>query len=477
MQLRSVRDSETLRRDVFRLYYHDPRQCAYTVITTGQLVVLVLPILIFVVGLVLVPEDILIAFTLLFNVGLLSNITFHCIVALTGARYGIETPVSDEEVLALAADELPMYTILAPVYREANMVGELISNLRALDYPTDKLQVLLLLERDDDETLKAISATPLPENATIVVVPDSFPRTKPKACNVGLSLATGEYVTVFDVEDCPDPDQIKKAVVAFRKGSPTLFGVQAALNYSNVYDNFLTRMFTLEYLRWFGYSLVGLDRLRLPIPLGGTSNHLRTDVLRELGGWDPYNMTEDADLGIRASLNGYRISIINSTTYEQATNTLDNWIRQRSRWIKGYMQTGLVHLRNPTALVQCLGIIRSLSVTLLLGGTVFTYLLGPVCGLLWFLSQLKVLDLHLPSSIGAIGMINLIVGNGIIVVLNSLAVSKRKYRRLIPFMFLEQVYWIFHSVAAYKALWQLFVRPFFWEKTSKTNCRPISIQK
>lgn len=469
MRIHAIPDDETLRREVFHLCHRDPRKCAYTVITGWQFIMLGLPTLLFVTGLIFALKHTLTVFILLFNIGLLINVLFHGVVALTGAWRGIETPVSDDDVIALIDDDLPMYTILAPAYHEAAMVETLIGNLQALDYPKNKLQILLLLEQDDGETLNVVSSFSLPENVTIVIVPDGFPKTKPKACNVGLSLATGEYVTVFDVEDCPEPDQIKKAVVAFRRAPPNLFGVQAALNFSNVYDNFLTRMFTLEYWRWFGYSLVGLACLHLPIPLGGTSNHLRTSMLRELGGWDPHNVTEDVDLGIRAALNGYSISIINSTTYEQATNTLGNWIRQRSRWIKGYMQTGLVHLRHPVELVQRLGFVRTLSIMLLLAGTTFTYLFGPICGLLWFLAQIREPVLYVPPSIGLISMVNVVAGNGLIFVLNSLAISKRGYTNLIPFAFLDQVYWILHPLAAYKALWQLAVRPFFWEKTSKIS--------
>ena len=195
----------------------------------------------------------------------------------------------------------------------------MLHNLSQLDYPKSKLDILILLEEDDAETIAAAKAAQPPGNVRFVIVPDQIPKTKPKALNVGLYFARGDYLVIYDAEDQPDPDQLKKAVIAFRDGPKNLACVQSALNYYNAHENALTRMFTLEYSYWFDYLLPGLHRLGLPIPLGGTSNHFRTEVLRSLGAWDPFNVTEDADLGVRASVRGYSVGIINSTTYEEAS--------------------------------------------------------------------------------------------------------------------------------------------------------------
>ncbi len=296
---------------------------------------------------------------------------------MAGARYEAVEPVSDAEVAALTDRELPTYTVLVPVYKEANIIGLLMDNLVSLDYPPGKLDIIVLLEEDDDETIAAARASRPPHFVNLLVVPDAPPKTKPKACNVGLQFARGDYLVIYDAEDRPEPDQLKKAVVAMRKAGPETVCIQASLNYFNVNENFLTRMFTLEYSYWFDYMLPGLDRLGLPIPLGGTSNHFRTDVLRELGGWDPYDVTEDADLGVRASARGYRVGVVNSTTYEEANKAYGNWIRQRSRWIKGYMQTVLVHLRSPVQLGRTLGLKQVLGFLMLIAGTPFTFLSVP----------------------------------------------------------------------------------------------------
>jgi len=254
----------------------------------------------------------------------------------------------DSSVIDILADiDWPRYTILCPLYREAEVVLQFVKAMQALDYPVDKLQILFLTEKDDTATRKAIRKLQLPSHFQIVTVPDGQPRTKPRACNFGLLQTTGDYIVVFDAEDIPDPQQLKKAVLAFAQQDEKTACVQAKLNFYNPEQNILTRWFTAEYSLWFDVVLPGLQRLGTPLPLGGTSNHFRTDVLRMVGGWDPFNVTEDCDLGLRLGQYGLRTVVMDSTTYEEANSQLKNWMRQRSRWIKGYMQTYFVHMRSP----------------------------------------------------------------------------------------------------------------------------------
>lgn len=466
--IRTLYRDEILDRAVYGLYYRTPDECAYTVMVPWQFLAVGGLVVAALTSLYLWPRPTLILLNFLVNMGFFISILFKFVVSLVGAQSERVQWVTDEEVAVLDERTLPTYTILVPVYREANVVSLLIENLGRLDYPPEKLEILLLLEEDDEETIAAARAANPPETVTFVMIPDGQPKTKPKACNVGLFFARGEYLVIYDAEDRPDPDQLKKAVVAFRKGPPHLACVQAALNYFNADENFLTRMFTLEYSYWFDYILPGLDRLRLPIPLGGTSNHFRTDVLRELGGWDPFNVTEDADLGIRAAGHGYTVGVINSTTYEEANNHVGNWIRQRSRWIKGYMQTVLVHTRHPVALVRRVGWRNALGFALLIGGTPLTFLSAPPLWfmyLVWLLTRTHAFDFLFPPIILYVSLFNLLIGNGLMIYLNMLAVFKREYYHLLPFAFLNPLYWVLHTIAAYKALWQLFTRPFYWEKT------------
>jgi len=256
-----------------------------------------------------------------------------------------EIRVTPEEIAAARASELPVYTVLVPLYRETEVAAKVVRAVGALDYPQELLDVKLLLEADDPETIEACRAADLPGFVEIVIVPDGRPKTKPRACNHGLAGARGEFLVIYDAEDRPEPDQLLKAVAAFRRSDEETACLQAKLNYYNPDQSHLTRFFTLEYTTWFDLFLPGLHALGVPIPLGGTSNHFCTDVLRELGGWDPFNVAEDCDLGIRIHRAGYRTRVVDSTTWEEATAELGNWLRQRSRWVKGYLQTHLVHTR------------------------------------------------------------------------------------------------------------------------------------
>ncbi|MBF4577245.1 glycosyltransferase [Frondihabitans sp. VKM Ac-2883] len=398
----------------------------------------------------------------------LAGTAFKFFVSLQGAQFDVVERITDTEVAELSDDDLPVYTVLVPVFHEANIVAQLIDNLGGLDYPVHKLEVLILIEEEDLETRQAIEKAEPPAHFHIVTVPKGHPQTKPRACNVGLFLASGSYLVIYDAEDTPDPDQLKKALIAFDRGGDDTVCVQAALNYFNATENALTRMFTLEYSYWFDYMLAGLDRSNLPIPLGGTSNHFRTEALIELGGWDPYNVTEDADLGIRASAIGYRVGVINSTTMEEANTSIPNFIRQRSRWIKGYMQTTLVHARRPVALIREVGIVRFLAFALLIGGTPATFL-----GVIPFY-LLTAASLAIPSTVISsvfpvwvlwICLFNFLIGNGIMVYLSMMGPFKRGTFNLILWSLLNPMYWILHSLAAYKGLWQLLTRPHYWEKT------------
>ena len=255
--------------------------------------------------------------------------------------------VSDEEARSVPDDRLPVYTILIPAYREPSVINLVMTNIGRLEYPVDKLDVKMLIEADDDETMEAIQGADPGEQFELVLVPPAEPRTKPKALNYGLTLAKGELIAIYDAEDEPEPLQLRRAAVALERLGPEVGCVQAKLSYSNVEQNLITKWFAIEYAMWFSFFLPGLASLRAPIPLGGTSNHFRRNVLRAMGGWDPFNVTEDADLGIRMFREGYTVRVLESETLEEANSDFVNWVKQRSRWYKGYLQTFFIHLRSP----------------------------------------------------------------------------------------------------------------------------------
>ena len=377
---------------------------------------------------------------------------------------------SASELDVVAAGELPDYTVLVPVYREGKVLPALVERLSALRYPVDRLQILLLIEEDDDETRGALEHVTLTPSFEVVLVPPSEPRTKPKACNHGLTIARGEYCVIYDAEDRPDPDQLLKAVAGFRRLPRWVVCIQAELQYWNPDTNWLTRCFAAEYAVNFSLWLRGLDRFRLPIPLGGTSNHFRTDALCELGAWDPHNVTEDADLGIRIFRRGWGVRMMDSVTEEEANSRAGNWIRQRSRWIKGFYQTWLVHMRSPVRLWRDLGTRDFWAFQMILGFSTLTGLLNPI---FWALTLFYLVDGPdriaplFPPLVLALGVVALLAGNLLMVFTFMIGCMQRGLYRGVRTMLTVPAYWCLMSVAAYKAFLQL-LRPskrHFWELT------------
>ncbi|MFI9504375.1 glycosyltransferase [Nocardia sp. NPDC052566] len=379
--------------------------------------------------------------------------------------------VDDERALALTDDELPPYTILVPAYGEPEVVGDLLGALGGLNYPRDKMQVLLLLEEDDDPTIDAARAAGIGgaiDYVTMVLVPEAQPRTKPKACNYGMFLATGDIVTIYDAEDIPDPLQLRRVVAAFSELPDTVACIQAKLSFHNARQNLLTAWFTMDYGLWFGYLLPGLMRSTSPIPLGGTSNHFKRPILEDLGAWDPYNVTEDADLGVRLAVHGYSTAVLDSTTLEEANPDPINWVRQRSRWYKGYLQSWLVHVRRPVQLWRDIGPVSFLRFTLFLAGTPIIACLNLVfwfISLSWFLGQPALIGQLFPSYVYFPALISLIIGNAATIYMNLLACRENNRPDLIWACLTVPLYWVMMSIASTKGCYQLIRQPSYWEKT------------
>jgi cellulose synthase/poly-beta-1,6-N-acetylglucosamine synthase-like glycosyltransferase len=457
------------RRAVLELAESDPEMSARTVFTPLQMLVAYAVLSAILAGFAFAPLDTLILLNIAVSIFYLGNFVFKAImVSVGGGRSANMDETIALEARALRAEELPVFTVLVPMYKEPAMLPLLAQALRDLDYPLGKLDIKIVLEADDTETIAAARTLGLEGVFEIILVPPSEPQTKPKACNFALRFARGEYLVVYDAEDRPDPDQLRKVVATFRRSSPNTACLQCRLSYYNVGENWLTRMFTLDYALWFDQVLPGLERLGIPIPLGGTSNHFRIDVLRELRAWDPFNVTEDADLGIRIGQKGYRVGIVDSTTYEEASCRTGQWLRQRSRWIKGYMQTLLVHTRRPLQLIRNSGFLGFVGFIFFIGGTVLAGLLNPVFWalyLIWLALPATSFDPIFPQSLLFLCLFNLLAGNGAFTYLLMLAPIRRGWLQLIPFSFTLFGYWALISVAAYRALWQLVRDPFFWEKT------------
>ena len=368
---------------------------------------------------------------------------------------------------ALKEEDLPVYSILVPLYGESSAVMEkLIGHLNALQYPKEKLDIKLVTEGDDEATLNALMALKPPETMEIVRVPPSLPRTKPKACNVALDRVRGEFLVIFDAEDAPAPDQLRKAVALFRSERGDLACVQSPLNYYNRAENLLTKLFALEYSSLFRILLPALERMKLPIPLGGTSNHLRVEALTQCGGWDAFNVTEDADLGIRLAYFGYRTRILPSITLEEAPVKLGAWMKQRTRWIKGYIQTWLVYMRDPIALKGRLGLRAYYGFQFFVGAPALTFLLAPILWGVFIVAPLGLLPTRLSPYMLTLCAISFVGGVAINWVYARAVLRLEKWDGMADACMLFPFYWLLHSFACARALWQLARNPHYWEKTT-----------
>lgn len=446
-----------------------PEHSAREVITRPQLITLYVALSLLLAALAWSPVNALIGLNILVTLGFLATFALKLVLVWYGSRRRIDIKVTDADLASLREEDLPMYTVLVPMYREPEILPVLANALRKLDYPASKLDIKLVLESDDRVTIDAAKRLGLEAIFEIIRVPPSSPRTKPKACNYALRFARGQFVTIFDAEDKPEPSQLKRVVAAFAKSAPDVVCVQARLNYYNADENWLTRMFTLEYTLWFDFYLPALEYLRIPIPLGGTSNHFRIEALRSVFAWDPYNVTEDADLGVRLVQQGHRVSVVNSTTFEEANVSIPNWIRQRSRWFKGYMQTWLVHMRNPVHLYRSTGFRGFWGFQFFIGGGVLTALAAPILWViyaLWLAAGTRAFDFLFPPALVYLSLLNLLLANGFFIYMTMVAGFKRNYFKLAPYALTVPLYWLLQSFAAYKGLWQLISKPFYWEKTN-----------
>ena len=375
---------------------------------------------------------------------------------------------SEQQIADQEPREWPIFSILVPMYKEPETLSQMMNALREMDYPDDKKDVQFLLEEDDTLTLDAARPMTLPEGFRVTIIPQSFPRTKPKACNIGLHLAKGEYLVIYDAEDLPEKDQLKKAVMAFEASANDIVCVQSRLNYYNSGHNIITRWFTAEYSAWFDLQLPGLAAFGAVIPLGGTSNHFKTKVLRELMGWDAYNVTEDCDLGVRLGRAGYRTRMLETTTWEEACCDLRFWIRQRTRWQKGYIQTWFVHMRHPLKLLKELGFVNFFHYQMLIGGGTFSVLINPffwAMALVWFIFRPENVAMLFPGPVFVAGAFCLFLGNFVFVYINLLGCCKRKKDSLMWWSLLTPVYWLMMSYSGWRAFLQFFRDPFVWEKT------------
>lgn len=365
--------------------------------------------------------------------------------------------------------DLPRYSVLVALYDEVEMVPQLLRALGKLVWPRSKLEIKLVCEADDHATIAALEAHDLRPWVEILKVPRSLPRTKPKALAHALQLVSGEFVALYDAEDKPHPWQLVEAWQRFEASDASLACVQAPLDISNGHASIFSRMFAFEYSALFRGILPFLSANALILPLGGTSNHFRRSALEKMGGWDPYNVTEDADLGLRMCRFGYRTETIRYPTYEVAPENWRDWRNQRTRWFKGWIQTWLVHMRNPRRLADELGFRSFCVAQILFAGMVLSALAHPllfvtIAWLCFSIASHGVASLLQPVLIG-LDFANILLGYTAYFMLGRSTLPRGKRRGLWIVALFTPVYWFMQSIAAWRAVIQLARDPHLWEKT------------
>jgi cellulose synthase/poly-beta-1,6-N-acetylglucosamine synthase-like glycosyltransferase len=366
-------------------------------------------------------------------------------------------------------DELPVYSVLVPLFKETSVLPQLLSALNALDYPAEKLDIKLILEETDIAMQRAVAQHDLAPHFDVVVVPAGSPQTKPRALNYALAFARGELVTIYDAEDLPDSQQLRIAAETFEAAPGDLACLQAELAFFNSDDNWMSRQFAIEYATLFRVVLPALAADKLPLPLGGTSNHFRRSVLEAIGAWDPYNVTEDADLGLRLARAGYRTGVIDSRTLEEANTSIRSWIKQRSRWLKGFLLTWFVHTRHPRVSLRELGFAGFWVTSVMTLGIFMSAALYPIFAIKLiadFLTQPPPENLGtLNDLLTGVALVLFLGGYTVAVLAGRKGLGKRQSRQWALAIASMPVYWMLFMPAAWLALYEALFRPFHWHKT------------
>ncbi len=361
----------------------------------------------------------------------------------------------------------PKVTVLVPVFKEDAVLARLIRRLSAITYPKELLDICLVLEEGDEQTHAALAKIDLPLWMRAVTAPKSGIKTKPRAMNYALDFCHGEIIGIYDAEDAPEPDQIDRIVRKFSESGPEVACVQAYLDYYNPHENWLSRCFTIEYAIWFRVILQAVEHLRLPVPLGGTSVFFRREALERLGGWDAHNVTEDADLGMRLARLGYRCAFEPSTTHEEANCHALPWVKQRSRWLKGYAMTWITHMRHPLTLWREMGAKGFLTFQVILLGTLSNFLLAPAIWSFWLVGfgYTPFIYTLLPGAAWRLLGVMFVSAESIQLVLGLLATSATGHKGLKLWVPTMMFYWPLGSLAAFKAIYEVLTAPFYWDKT------------
>ncbi len=359
------------------------------------------------------------------------------------------------------AQELPFYSILVPVLDEPGMMQQIATSLAHINYPYQRLEILILLETRDQATMASAMNINWGAHIHLVAVPSGKPNTKARACNYGLSIARGEFVVIFDAEDKPHSDQLRTAAAIFATRDASLVCLQAPLQIHLAHNKWLQNQFALEYKILFSLALQVLSNLNMVMPLGGSSNHFHTESLRKVGGWDAFNLTEDAELSMRLAKNGFRTQMLSPPTIENAPHSLSVWFNQRTRWLTGHIQTWCIHMRHPRDTLNLIGWRNFLAFNAIILGRLFSGLLHA--------SYLIYLLVALPDLVGSQATFTIYLATPIPIILFSVGIiysPATTWPHKIWLSLTQPFYWALTSLALLNACWRILTSRLDWLKTS-----------
>jgi cellulose synthase/poly-beta-1,6-N-acetylglucosamine synthase-like glycosyltransferase len=366
--------------------------------------------------------------------------------------------------------ELPVYSVLVPLFREAKIIEQTIAALRALDYPAAKLDIKLIIEAEDKALPKSLEDMRLPSHMEVIAVPRLEPQTKMMALSYALPFARGELLAVYDAEDVPAPDQLRRIAGAFALAPKTVACLQTQLAYYNRTENWLTRQSAIEYAFQFKLLFPRLAQFGAPLLFVGASSHYRTATLRHVGGFDPHNVARDSGLSLRLARFGFRTALFPSSTREEAATRFGDWMRQRIRWTRGALQTAVVNTRSPLRMYRELGARSFLMTQIATSVTLIAALAHPLF-LLWVASSAAFLLLGLPTPARLwlfLQSLYVIVAAFAFVAAMTVAIRTRLFLGrgawIITILTLP-AYWLMISVASWIAVLQYFSGVMRWAKT------------
>jgi cellulose synthase/poly-beta-1,6-N-acetylglucosamine synthase-like glycosyltransferase len=470
-----ARSRDWLLRDaVHHLFLSQPTDSAHDVVTPWQgwlagVLAVLLPL-----ALIAAPKTTIVCLSAFATIAFFACVSLR-LLALSSAR-----PLRRPSPFNSDPSTMPVYSVLVALHREKDVVSQLLVGLGKLQWPRSRLEIKLVCEADDAETLAALDAHQLHPCIEIVHVPAALPRTKPKALAYALPLCAGEFVTLYDAEDRPHPAQLLEAWQRFAKSDETLACLQAPLVITNGRAGWLSGMFAFEYAGLFRGLLPWLASRGAVVPLGGTSNHFRRSALVEVGGWDPYNVTEDADLGIRLRRRGYRVGTLSLPTLEDGPETLSDWLPQRTRWFKGWIQTWLVHMRQPSRLAGDLGPVSFAVAQVLMAGMVVSALMHPLfLGNVIFVSAKLAITGDMNGSdalLALFGIANIVSGYGAFILIGHATLAEGERQGIGWTIARTPLHWILLSVAAWRSIYELLRAPHRWNKTTHKPAARRSIK-